>query len=359
MARSGCIYGPTGGLKTTQVKWLARYIAEKTGKCTLLLSTDGGGWSSCQPEIDAGMIRAYRCETANLPLPLLRKISQGYWPKDVDETSPARINLTPINWNEVGGIAVEGWTSIGQAIMRYLPDAGISVGGEDRKKPNANMAFDQAVQVEGQWVRENFGSNTRGDFGFVQRFVNGLVTNFGALPVEYVLYTALESKTEDDDRSTTYGPSIEGKKATAQCGAWVGDLIHAQDYPVVRQVTVPDPADPAKTITQQSVDLTVRMYFRKHLDPVTNLPYPAKPRVTPEKLADLYKRWPGGYFEPKVDGSDSLATYLAFVDELGKGQADSLRGWRERADAKLGRGPKVSVSPPILPQANTAVTSSK
>lgn len=345
MARSGCIYGPTGGLKTTQIKWLARYIADKTGKSTLLLSTDGGGWSSCQPEIDAGMIRAYRCDVVNLPLPILRKISQGYWPESAEETRPDKINLLPMNFNEVGAIAVEGWTSIGAAIMRYLPDAGISVGGEERKKAGANMAFNQSVRVEGQWVAAEFGSNTRGDFGFVQRFVQGINSNLGSLPVEYVLSTALESRSEDDDRSSTYGPSIEGKKATAQCGAWVGDLIHAQDYPVERIVKVPDPADSSKTIDQKTVDLTVRMYFRKHLDPVTGIPFPAKPRVTPEALPALHKRWPGGYFEPKIDGTDSFGSYLAYVDELSRGQADSLKGWRERADAKLGRGPKAVAAP--------------
>src|SRR5258708_38539052 len=122
MGRSGCIYGPTGRFKTTQAKWLAHYIANKTGKCTLLLSTDGGGWASCQPEVDAGMIRPYRCETANLPLVLLRKISQGYWPENVEETDPSKINLIPINWDEVGGIVVEGLTSISQVTMRFRPD---------------------------------------------------------------------------------------------------------------------------------------------------------------------------------------------------------------------------------------------
>ena len=51
MARSGCIYSPTGGRKTSQVKDFAHYIARLTGKATLLLSTDGGGWDPCKPEV--------------------------------------------------------------------------------------------------------------------------------------------------------------------------------------------------------------------------------------------------------------------------------------------------------------------
>jgi hypothetical protein len=342
MARSGCIYSPTGGRKTSQVKDFARYIAEKTGKATLLLSTDGGGWDPCIPEVEAGMILPYRCEVANLPLVLLRKISQGYWPQNPLETDPARINLAPINYDEIGGAAVEGWSSISQVVMRYLPDQGISVGGEDRKKPGSNMAFAQAVQVMGQWEPQSFGSNTRGDYGFVQNFLYGLVMNFNSLPLEYVLYTALESKTEDDDRSTTFGPAIAGKKGTRDCGAWVGDLIHGQDYPISREEEVPDPNDATKRVKQTVIDMTVRFHFKKHLDPATGIPFPAKARVTPEQITSLLKRFPGGYFEPNIQNDvvvDGFGTYLKFVDELGAKQADTLKGWREKMDQKLGRLP--------------------
>lgn len=334
MARSGCIYGSTGSRKTTQVKRFAHYIAEVTGKSTLLLSTDGGGWAPCEPEIQAGMIRPYQPEMSTLPIIILRNISKGYWPKDTAETNPALINLVPVNWNEVGGIAIEGWSSISQVIMRYLPDRNINVGGEDRSKLGG---FAQEMHIDGVVRREDFRSNTRGDYGFVQNHLYGLVMNFNSLPVRYVLYTALESKTEDDDRSTTFGPAISGKKATAQCGAWVGDLIHAQDYPRPVQVSVPDPQAPGKMIEQTIMDVTVRFHFRKHPDPSTGIPFPAKPRVTPEQIAMLDKRFPGGYFEPDAQGNNGFDQYLLELDRLSGSQADTLKDWRQKADAKLGR----------------------
>lgn len=337
MARSGVIYGGTGTRKTTQVKRFAHYIAKKTGKATLLLSTDGGGWAPCQPEIDAGMISPYRCETANLPLVLLRKISQGYWPENPEETNPGKINLVPMDCDKFGGLAVEGWSSISNVVMRYLPDKGISVGGENRKNANSNMAFNQRVQVNGEWQAEEFGSSTRGDYGFVKNYLYGFVMNCNALPLEYVLHTALEAKTEDDDRTTINGPMIAGKKATSECGAWVGDMIHAQDYPKVTKHQVPDPSDPKKMIETDIIDMTVRFHFKKHLDPTTGIPFPAKPRVTPEQLMAMDKRFPGGYFEPTADGVNAFDAYLETIDELAKGQSDSLTGWRERMDAKLGR----------------------
>lgn len=337
MARSGVIYGSTGSRKTTQVKRFAHYIAKLTGKSTLLLSLDGGGWAPCEPEVRAGMIDAYRCETATLPLVILRKISQGYWPTDPNETEPSKINLAPIDWSKYGGMACEGWTSIGMVISRYLADKGISVGGEDRAKPGSNMMFQLPIHVDNVLVNEKFGSTTRGDYKFIQNALHGIVTNMSSLPCEYVLHTALESKTEDDDRSTVYGPAIEGKKGTAQCGAWVGDQIHAQDYSVPVVVKVPNTVTGAME-DQTVIDTRVRFFFKKHPDPVTGIMFPAKPRVTPEKVRELDKRFPGGYFEPTADGQDGFDTYLEFLDTLAASQTDELKGWRERMDSKLGRG---------------------
>lgn len=341
MARSGVIYGPSGSFKTSQVKRFSHYIAQRTGKATLLLSTDGGGWEPCRPEVEAGMILPYRVEANVLPLVLLRKISQGYWPADPAETNPEMIDLVPVDWNRVGGVAVEGWSSISQATMRYLPDKGINVGGENRQNPQSNMAFNQAVRVMGSVVGEQFGSNTRGDYGFTQNFLYGLVTNFNALPCEYVLYTALESKTEDDDRSTIYGPAISGKKATSQCGAWVGDMIHAQDYTIPRTIEVPNPAggDP---IAQVVYDVVVRYFFKKHPDPTTGILFPAKTRVAPERMAELEKALPGGYFQPEASGANSFDAYLTFMDQLATTEGDRLKSWREQADQKLGRVTSIS-----------------
>lgn len=330
MARSGVVYGSSGSRKTAQVKMFSHYIAQTTGKATLLLSLDGGGWDPCQPEVAAKMVLPYRCETATLPLSILRNISRGYWPEDPEQIEPSRINLKPIDWSTIGGIAVEGWTSISQVVMRYLPDSGVSVGGEDRNKLGG---FFQEMYVDGRLQRTDLRSNTRGDFGFAQNYLYGLVMNFNSLPCRYVLYTALEAKTEDDDRSTTFGPAISGKKATSQCGAWVGDMIHAQDYAVPRSSDVPDPSKPGEKTTETVFDMTVRMYFRKHLDPSTGIPFPAKARVAPEKMKELEKEFPGGYFEPTPEWG--IDRYLAAIDKLHEGQADSLKGWRERVDNKL------------------------
>jgi len=333
MARSGILYGSSGNRKTTAVKHFARYIYEVTGKRTKLLSMDGGGWDPCTPEVSAGIIEPYRC-TMEIPLPMLRRISQGFWPEDPTQSLAEKLNLIRVDWNEFGGVAVEGMTSISQALMRYLADKAMIVGGE---KVSIGK-FAQNITVDGRIVQEEFAGSSLGHYGFVQNQLYSLTMNFNALPCHYVLFTALESRTEEDDRSTVFGPQIAGKKATALVPSWVGDCIHMQDYSVAKTLKAPDPTT-KELVDTEVVDTIVRGYFMKHPDPSTGIMFPAKPRITPEQIAGLMKEYPGGYFEPTVDhGFDK---YLHKVDELQRGQADSVRAWREAVDAKHGRGQKV------------------
>ena len=326
MARSGIIYGDSGSLKSTAAKHFSHYIYERTGKKTLLLSMDGGGWGPMEPEIQAGIILPYRCNM-QVPLPVLRRVSQGYWPEDSGETEIQKTNLRRVDWTKFGGLVVEGVTSISQALMRHLADKGIKTGEE------ATSKFSQQVLVDGVVEVESFAGNSKGHYGFVQNQLYSLVTNFVSLPCEYVLFTGLESRTEEDDRTTVYGPQVAGKKATNLIPSWVGDCIHAQGYGVERVVKVPDPADPKKEVDSTVIDTVVRMYFTKHPDPTTGIMFPAKPRVAPEMIPEMRKKYPGGYFEPTLyDGFDK---YLHTIDELNTTSAqDGIAKWRAGVDAK-------------------------
>ena len=338
MARTGCIYGDSGVLKSTQAKWFSHYIYELTGKKCLLVSMDGGGWAPMQPEIDAGIIKAYRC-TTEIPLPVLRKISQGYFPRDEKATRPEDIDMRLVDWKEFGGVIVEGITSISQSIMRHLADKGIKTGEE------ATNQFAQSIIIDGQLAQEKFAGNSRGHYGFVQNALYSMIMNFSALPCDYVLFTALESRTEEDDRSTVYGPQVAGKKATNMVPSWVGDCLHGQGFPVERAISVPDPKDPTKKISSTVIDTVVRYYFTKHPDPVTGIMFPAKPRVTPEQIPSLMKIYPGGYFEPTL--TDGFDKYLKAIDTLGGKQVDELMKWREQMDAKFGRGKHLGGLTPV------------
>ena len=50
------IYGVSGAGKTTQAQELAKYVHKKLHKKVRLASMSGGGWTSVQPAVDAGIL---------------------------------------------------------------------------------------------------------------------------------------------------------------------------------------------------------------------------------------------------------------------------------------------------------------
>jgi hypothetical protein len=330
MARSGIIYGSSGTFKTTAVAHFARYIAETTGKSTLLFSSDGGGWEPCAEEIHAKMILPYHCDPNIIPLPIIRKISQGYWPANPEETDVSKLNFRPVNWDKVGGVAVEGLTSITSMLMRYYADKNVKSGEE------ATSKFTQPIMVDGQIVYEHFGMNSKGHYGGVQTQAGSMVTNFTSLPAAYVLFTGHEKKYAEDGELQV-GVNVPGKAITPLIPGWFGDCIHAQDYKKEVEIKLPDASQKDGFSVEKTVRVQCRYYFVKHPDPVTGAIFDAKPRVTHSKALEIEKDFPGGFFVPTPEhGFDN---YLRVVDRLAQdaAQADSLKGWRERMDAKMGR----------------------
>ena len=337
MARSGVIFGATGTFKTTAIAHFARWIAETTGKATLLLSSDGGGWEPCREEVNAGMIRPYHIEAGTIPLPQIRLASKGYWPQDPEETDISKVNFIPVKWDEIGGIAVEGLSSIGTMLMRHCADKALKTG-ED-----ATSKFQQPILVNGQVQYETFAGNSKAHYQFVHNQLYSLITNFQSLPVSYVLFTGHEKKYAEDGELQC-GISVPGKAITPLIPTWLGDCIHAQDYKVPTSVKVPDATAEGGFVTEQTIRVRCRYYFVKHPDPVTGAIFDAKPRVTHSKVMELEKVFPGGFFTPTPEGG--FDHYLRAVDKLAKdaAQADELKGWREKCDAKLGRGKPVTTA---------------
>jgi energy-coupling factor transporter ATP-binding protein EcfA2 len=310
-AKTICIYGESGTGKTTQVGFLARYLYEKTGKKTRLISADGGGWNPVQPYIDAGIIEAFGLSALENPIATIRKLSRGYWPNEhgvLTEPSTPKGN----NLGLISGYAIEGITSLGDVIMRDLRLKGVKLAQDP------GFSFKEGDETF-------YGSNMT-YFGFVQDTLQEIVHSFAQAPVERVLWTALEEKGEDyDSRQPTYGPSIIGKKALAKVPQWFGTLIHHEN--LVERAGLGAPGAAPVPIKSRLV-----AYFQRHPDPLTQIPYPAKPRIAPERLADLEKRFPGGFYP--LTPASGLDDYLRAEDELGETSAQGLRAWKEGIDAK-------------------------
>jgi hypothetical protein len=369
MARTGLIYGESGTFKTTQIGAFARYIYKKTGKPIRLISADLGGYGPIKLEVDAGLVIPWRVSTIDNMLPVIRKLSKGYWPtvKEKDSALPdpndpgkklkvQYLDLaspTAKTWEEIGGYAVESLTSIGDAEMANLVATGRKVAEEIVSE------WEETVMVDGQPIKEKFGAPARAHYNFVQNAIYSLINAFSSLPVEYVLFTALEAKSEEEDRTTIYGPSIAGKKATPKAPSWVGDCIHHDSYHVetivpsfmpdgiTPKMAPPDsPGAKPKQATEKVSQTFVRGYFMRHPDPKTQVNHPAKPRVIPNAWGKLLERWPGGFYTPvpgditKEEFAHGFDWLLEEEDRLADMGHDGIMSWKEKVDAERAQSAK-------------------
>jgi hypothetical protein len=339
MAELILVYGGTGSFKTAQLLFLAKYAYKRWGKRTRLASCDGGGWKPLEPACDAGLIQAWGISSLENPRSVLRKVSQGFWPRLIG--IPPKLVLAQDMKELVDKIAVEaleGLTSVSNIIMRDALNKQLIVAGDQRGEKGA-IQFDEKIQVAGLDGKEltqteKYSFATQGNYNDAQRAAFDFCTNLRSLPIPLVYLTALEARGEEEDtRKTIIGPAVIGKAMTAQVGAWVGDQIHAEDYFVEED----DPSDKPPTGVDPKVykrrkkQITkARYWFIRHPDPVTGMLFPAKPRVSPDQIPRLLEVYPGGYFEPTPDAG--IDVYLEVVDKLQAAASGGLREWMKAQD---------------------------
>ena len=318
------LYGPTGARKTSQLGEFAKYVYEKTGKVTRLISMDGGGWGPIQDYINVGIIEAWRIVEEENPKRAIIKASRGLWPDKLvnglrvgGATEPAPSNRAKALSN-VGAYAVEGLTSIASALMRDMVSKG------QRSSEDVVSKFTES-ESDGLGGGETFGAPSRSHYGFTQNMILDIIRNFSALPVERVAYTALEGKGEDKFKSLQYGPQVAGQALTATIPQYVGDCLHFEDFMVDKGV---DPTN-AK---QKLQEMNVRAWFTSHPDTATGVMWPAKARIIPAKVEEFRKLMGAeGYFILSKD--KNLYTYLKAQDEMLRTGSVELVEWKKRIDA--------------------------
>lgn len=317
------VYGPTGTRKTTQAGEFAKYIYEKTGKKTRLISMDGGGWGPIQPLINAGIIDAWRLVEERDPKVAIIFASRGGWPDKLVNGLRASSKITVPNpagrvkaLQDIGGYIVEGWSSIAKAIIRD------TVGKGQKISEDVVGLFTETTE----YGSESFGAPAKSHYGFVQNIMGDMIRNFSGLPLERILYTSLEGKGEDNiSKQMVYGPEVAGKAMTASVPASVGDCLHFEDY--VKDAGV----DPNNT-KQKLVEVSVRVWYNSHPDSQTGVLWPAKSRVGPSQVERFKKLvGPSGYFDLSTT---SVGDYLRVQDETLTAATQDMIAWRAGIDAK-------------------------
>jgi energy-coupling factor transporter ATP-binding protein EcfA2 len=211
------VYGVSGAGKTTQIQELAKHVHRKLGKKVRLVSCSGGGWTSIQPAIDAGIVIPTYIRGRNFPIETIDKMTKGFWPADpADPSSP----LIPIekqsDWKDVGGVAFDSLTEGCEWMMSYI--------NSQEAAGKIKVSAQSANFKDGD---TNYGTPSMAHYGNVQSRIADFVAQSKALRGVYVLWTALELKASDDNsRLPLYGPDVVGKAKTAVACAWFDNTLH-------------------------------------------------------------------------------------------------------------------------------------
>lgn len=305
-ASSVLIYGESGSAKTTSAKFLAKYIYEKTGKTTRLITADGGGTDPIQPEIDAGLIDVFNISQLEEPIATMRKLSRGQWPLQDGK-------LGAVDTSQIGAYVIEGLTSIGDLVIRDFRLKGTKLSQEPGFK----------FQEGGETF---YGSNMT-YYGFAQEFLQEIAGSFNTLDVDRILWTALESRGEDGDtRMLVYGPTIVGKKSLAKAPAWFGTCIH-------HEVLTKETGKVDQSTKTKILETEIRGYFTKHPDNL-GIIFPAKTRLSSEAIPELLKKFPNGYFP--ITLTEGLDNYLKAEENLTTTRGADVRAWMENRKKQSG-----------------------
>jgi hypothetical protein len=295
MATTILAYGKTRTTKTSQFRFIAEKVWKDSGKKSRFITSDTGSlWTPIQDLVDADIVRPLLLPvdpTFN-PLPAMRKLRRGAWPKDNVMKKGMQVGDW-LEWGaqpdakEIGSYGIEGLTSYGDGAMRDLREKNVKIGTD----PVPGLRTEDG---------ETFAANTQNHYSAVHAEITTLLNSLAALPVEYVYITALEGIGEDDDgpvKKAILGPKVPGKAITEVIPSMVNDCIHMQ-------------------WAANGNGRELRAYIAGHASEVPSKEWPAGLRLpsVPPVLAAVQKKWPNGYFILTPD--KGIGELLSFQDEM-------------------------------------------
>jgi hypothetical protein len=306
-ARTIIGYGDSGLFKSTNARFFAQHIYKKTGKPVRLIAAEDSSKTIFEPLIEVGIVQAVFFTKAQEPLVTLRRLSRGEWPVS---GADGKVTWVPLKPGEIGGYIGEGLTSMSEQLLEYCREKHLYL----REQKN------DAFEIGG----EKFATASQTAFGFVQSEMLRAIKSFGMLPVDRVLWTAHETKgQEEDTKAAIRGPALVGTAMTPRLQKYCGVLLHFDGYPVEEK------GKDGLKITRTKV----RVWYQRHPDAqYPNISYPAKITLPVEMLAQLEKEYPGGFFEPTTLGG--LDKFLESEARLTDTATDELRKWKAEVDAQ-------------------------
>lgn len=316
---TGVLYGASKSYKTWNLGLLARYAYECTGRPSLLITADGGGFRPIQKFVDAGIIQPLVITNDPMRLVIARKVVEGYWPEAIDgEGIRQSKKMMKIPANSIGCYIFEGVTSIAESIHSLYR------GRKTGMQPAfSETAISDLTDEKGNSLTPTtIGGLSMDSYGLVQAEMRYILNFSWTLPADFIWWSGHEASAEDDiTRKVVRGVALVGTAATAKIGKDIGYMIHAYRVELEED-----------KVTKEK-RFETRYYFQSHPDNLLkNVFWEASSRLAGDLIPELLEKYKGGYFVPEY--SKGLDEYLRTEDMLvAKGTNDVIE-WKARLDAK-------------------------
>ena len=299
-------YSDSGVGKTSQARYLAKYVFDTLGMRTRFICTDGGSlWAALEDYVAEGFVDALLVPNAPQynPYAVMRKLGRGAWPKGGVINLPTEVktaqgiqyktNTEWIPWGEeqtktIGLIVTDSLTGYSSA---YMYDAAVK---------NVRRGSETGGGVRDE-EGEQYGSNTQSHYGDAQNEVKNYINSIVALPAPYSYFTALaDGGTENTTgvKRPVFGPQIAGSAATGELPKLVTNCFHL-------------------VAEGNGASRVVKAYYEDHEDKALppGMKWKAKASsILPEQRMEFVKAYPNGCIPLSLE--KGLREFVEKKDEL-------------------------------------------
>lgn len=314
MARTCLVYGKTNTFKSSQAAQFARWLYNRYKKPVGLLSSDSG-WVPMRPEIEEGIIVPWSLSAVEHPIAVVKKVSNGFWTSSLDPRTgigdqEKLVEISKLK-TPLCGLIIEGLTSNATLFMEDSELKGRAIG-QPLQGTEWNDALKKTVYKYVE-LGEKIVMRSQGTYGHAQIITQTYVNCFKALALPWIMFTAHETKGEDDNDKPILGPAVCGKAGVDKITGWFEVSLRAVSE--TYQTDIEEDGRMTKVNRNGAV-----LWYTNHPDQTyRNMLWPAKISVPPKDYAKVLKRWPHGHLWMVVDEetgeyTQSVATLLEMVD---------------------------------------------
>ena len=290
--KADLIYGASDSGKTKNIGDAVDYILRRYSKLSRIITADGGGVGPLGGMAKSGLLEVWAIGGWTNPIAAMQKAVKGWWPTRLDDPE-APLAPPDAGTGEIYGLlGIEGLTSWGDRVLMSL------------KEDKASLSQDPSYTfVQGS---ESFSGGNKSYYGFIQDQLYSWVTLSHLLPYTKIIWTALESRGDDQDGIPIYGPAIAGRKAIGKATQWFCNTVHLD---VVDRPPEEVEVNGAKVLVVKTERV---MWTRTHAEVRSKINFPCKVRVAPQFAAQV----------PALITPPNIGTLYELLDKLEQQQME-------------------------------------